>query len=297
MNVFFTLPGITDYVIEDNRRSTKKIIDVLNSARTDLSQNSTRNIDGCKPILYVGDIAAAYVEAQGLCSGQVVATLSWDNITANAMKRQAISGLSSVNMVDDLFSKDTNSERRKAILCCSTSLELARQKRFKEAIKELQRLFRHISDRSERKKIAFNHLSHLLGHYDSFKNQPLMSFYQMIKANIFTGLAGFRAGAANTFYTICTYEQLSISVNIKDDDTPNRTIHKAKGDEFDNVMLILKEESGLTFLLSPNLAVTELHRLYYVAISRARERLFISVPELAASKETRLSALFEIKRI
>jgi hypothetical protein len=61
------------------------------------------------------------------------------------------------------------------------------------------------------------------------------------------------------------------------------------------VLVILKEEANLTFLLQPALLTTELHRLFYVAVSRAREKLFISVPTLDSAKETRLTNLFDIK--
>jgi DNA helicase-2/ATP-dependent DNA helicase PcrA len=293
----FTLPGTTDYIIQDNRRSTQKIIDVLNNVRRDMRQNPIRTTTGARPVIYVGQLSLAFDSVRSICGNEQVATLCWDNMTANAMKRQAGSNLPVQNMVDQLFISDTDTDRRKAVYCCATAMELARQLRFKEAIREMQRLFRHLPDKSERKKMAFLHLSSLLGQYETFRQQPLMSFYQLLKNGIFTELAGFRAGGPATFYNTCTYEHISISINIKDDTSPNRTIHKAKGDEFDNVMLILKEESGLTFLLAPNLAATELHRLYYVAISRAKEKLFITVPTLAAAKETALSGLFDIIRL
>ena len=59
-----------------------------------------------------------------------------------------------------------------------------------------------------------------------------------------------------------------------------RTIHKAKGDEFDNVMVCLGDEKALDFFLQPDLSNNESHRVYYVAASRAKERLFFSIPSL-----------------
>lgn len=60
-----------------------------------------------------------------------------------------------------------------------------------------------------------------------------------------------------------------------------KTIHKAKGDEFDNVMVCLDAEKALDFFLQPNLLNNESHRVYYVASSRAKERLFFSIPLLS----------------
>ncbi len=60
-----------------------------------------------------------------------------------------------------------------------------------------------------------------------------------------------------------------------------RTIHKAKGDEFDNVMICLGDEKALGFFLQPDLLNKESHRVYYVAASRAKEKLFFSIPLLS----------------
>ena len=60
-----------------------------------------------------------------------------------------------------------------------------------------------------------------------------------------------------------------------------RTIHKAKGDEFDNVKVCLGDEKVLDFFLQPDLLNKESHRVYYVAASRAKERLFFSIPSLS----------------
>ena len=65
-----------------------------------------------------------------------------------------------------------------------------------------------------------------------------------------------------------------------------KIIHQVKGDEFNNVLLIIdpdkyKEERSLNFLLNPDLENTEEHRVYYEALSRAKKQLFINVPKLS----------------
>ena len=68
---------------------------------------------------------------------------------------------------------------------------------------------------------------------------------------------------------------------------------------FDNVLLILRAESDLAFLLNPDLTAAnkeaEEQRIYYVAVSRAKKRLFVSVPSLQASKQKILSGKFQIE--
>lgn len=67
-----------------------------------------------------------------------------------------------------------------------------------------------------------------------------------------------------------------------------RTFHKAKGDEFDNVMVCLGDEKALDFFLQPDLLNNESQRVYYVAASRAKERLFLSIPSLSDKKRKEL---------
>lgn len=293
----FSLPALADYKIADNRRSTNSIIDVLNSVRNEIFQNPVRQEQGIRPIIYVGDMIAAITAVKSVCGTSSIATLSRDNITANAMKRHLNTNLPTRNLIDDILDQDGDSKRRKTVVYSINAIELARQKRFKEAIKEMSKNFRDITEKGVQKKVAFLKLSQLLSEYENYKNEPLLTFFLFLKQNINPSLTKITRGAPQVFYTSCTYEQFAVCVNIQDDDSLNRTIHKAKGDEFDNVVVILKEEANLTFLLNPSLPTTEEHRIFYVGISRARERLFISVPTLDTSKEIRLTHLFDIIRL
>lgn len=85
-------------------------------------------------------------------------------------------------------------------------------------------------------------------------------------------------------------------VNHEDDDGIQRTIHKAKEDEFDNVMVCLGDEKAPDFFLQPDLLNNESHRVYYVAASRAKERLFFSIPSLSDKNRKELEKIgLEIK--
>jgi DNA helicase II / ATP-dependent DNA helicase PcrA len=72
-------------------------------------------------------------------------------------------------------------------------------------------------------------------------------------------------------------------VNITDDRSSYKTIHKAKGEEFNNVLVVVPKEENykeLDFLLSPNMKKEE-HRVFYVALSRAKEKLYINIPSIS----------------
>jgi DNA helicase II / ATP-dependent DNA helicase PcrA len=62
-------------------------------------------------------------------------------------------------------------------------------------------------------------------------------------------------------------------------------------------LLILPEEKDLSFLLSPDTKNNEEHRINYVAISRAKNKLFISVPSLDATNRAMLEPNFEIETL
>ena len=78
---------------------------------------------------------------------------------------------------------------------------------------------------------------------------------------------------------------MDLANDIKNSHNNNfRTIHSCKGLEFDNV-LILIDNASLKFLFDFNMDV-EKHRVYYVAMSRARNNLFISIPYLDDSRHS-----------
>lgn len=290
----FSFAGQQEFVIEDNRRSTNKIVDVLNYLRDDISQNPLRGEPGEKPIIFVGTRDQAFAQAQAICGVEMLITLSRDNVTVNAMKRLYNVTIPTVNLLDKLYEKD-NADRVKIIVRTIKSVELAFEKNFKEAIKQMEKSYSHINDKGLRRKTAFHQLSMLLSKRSTFTHQPLFNFYELVKANISTGMPTLTRGGARDFYDNHSYQQLAVFVDTDNEVLECKTIHKAKGDEFENVLVTLTGVQDTSYLTSPNLSIEE-QRVRYVAISRARQRLFINVPALGASEEQHLSGLFDIKR-
>jgi len=285
------LANIQDYQILDNKRSTIEIINVLNYIRQDLVQISTRNTQGERCQLLIGDYHDAVEHVKQICAADLT-ILTWDNITANELKNQMTSEAPTNNLIDHLYSID-DSIRRSVILSCLRSIEFAKEKRFKDAIKEMEINFRNIANKDIRKAKAIEKLTALLSNYENIRSAPLYDFFTLVRSEIksdFTNLSG--RGAAREFYNSHTYEQVAVCLKIEDDRSPSKTIHKSKGDEFNNVLLVLKKESELDFILKRSLTKEE-YRLFYVAISRAKERLFISIPELAEVKQNSINHLFD----
>ena len=113
----------------------------------------------------------------------------------------------------------------------------------------------------------------------------IMTFYNILQADSgIDGLSNFRAGNPKRFYDNTDYKSLALCVNIVEDNSNNITIHKSKGAEFNNVLLTLDSEKELDFITAPDLDESEEHRLRYVAVSRAIQNLFITVPDLSTEK-------------
>jgi DNA helicase-2/ATP-dependent DNA helicase PcrA len=117
--------------------------------------------------------------------------------------------------------------------------------------------------------------------YEDICKMSLYEFYDYLNITFGLSMATLKKGQAQTFYNSHQYSQLAMCINHEDYDGIQRTIHKAKGDEFDNVMVCLGDEKALDFFLQPDLSNNESHRVYYVAASRAKERLFFSIPSLS----------------
>lgn len=286
----FSLLNIIDYQMAENRRSTNEIIDILNDIRKDITQEKYKNEVGDKPVIIVGENSKAYKKAKQLCNEEEIYSLSRDNITSNAMKIEIELDIPKKDLFPALYNTDNNRERRNLIIACIKATELAREGKFKDAIKELERIFRDKDDKEKGKKEALKNLQMLLKSHDEFKSETLYKFYEIIKLKIKTDISGL----SKDFYEKYSYQELALCVKISEDKSFHKTIHKAKGDEFDNVFLVLKEEKDLNFFLKSDLIKNEEHRINYVAVSRAKKRLFISVPDLSDLNRKKLEGIFQV---
>ena len=297
----FDLPDITDYVMSDNRRSTNQIIDVLNSVRADINQNKYRNENGEKPVIIVGEMISALRRAKELSNAEPVYSLSRHNITSNAMKKEIGDSSLDDKLIEELSVKDksssSNKYRSKVVIACLKATEFAHERKFKDAIKELERIFKDKKDKDKGKKEALRVICLLMKKYDEFKDKTLMDFYNIVKSEVKPDISKFASGAAKTFYEGHSYQQLALCVKITEDLSNHKTIHKAKGDEFDNVLVILRDESDFEFLMNSNLADKEEQRICYVAISRAINRLFINTSSLPNGDLSELESMFEIIKL
>ena len=288
----FSLDGIIDYRMLENRRSTNQIIDCLNIIRPDFPQKKHNNINSDLPCILVGNMKSAYAKVREFVSSDFVHTLSYKNSISNVMKKEIDISIPSDNLLQSLSKKDSNKDRQSLILACIKATEFALLNRFKDALKELEKQFKKHKDLA--KKEALKHLVLLVNKHKEYRDGSLLDYHAFINTHV-KQIASLRKGGILNFYANHTYQQLAVCVNIIEDNSLHKTIHKSKGDEFDNVILILEKEQDLKFLFAPNLNEEENHRVFYVAMSRAKKRLFISVPTLSDENRSKIdSGLFDL---
>lgn len=175
---------------------------------------------------------------------------------------------------------DSNAERQMMVKTLIKAVEYTRMNDLRNAWHQLD-----IINRDRTLTIVL--LRRLLNGYNDYKDGSLMDFYNFLVNDLHVKIAQIEDKVIEDFYVSHTYVDTAIGVKYGDSNDKHKTIHKSKGEEYDNVFIILKEEDDLGFLLSPDLNGNNAHRVYYVAASRAIKRLFINVPTLSVENRLR----------
>jgi DNA helicase-2/ATP-dependent DNA helicase PcrA len=297
----FKLNGQKNYVIEDNRRSTNQIVELLNNLRPDLTQKALRNEDGEKPLLIVGDKFDCMHGVQKYDP----AVLARNNSTLSALKKEKNPN---AKIWDEYRAVDTNYRRVIFLYRVFCSIEYLRLKDFRESLRIARKLFRTREDGSrfssyELKSSAIKFLDFLWKEHIRLMEKTIQGLnndlYKFLLEE--TGVkmgAKISSGRIAEFASAHIGQEMLDEISISDDIANIRTIHKAKGTEFDNVLVVLEDEMQLEQLLNAELEHQEDEsRIYYVALSRARNRLFVSVPSICDANKQKAEELGFIIRL
>lgn len=287
----FSLPNMQTYTIADNHRSTIQIVDLLNHIRKDMIQNSCKDETGNdkigkKPILYIGKREEALAKIKEDIKDDFTVLARTNDIVKVVLHRHTGQ---SENFLKKLKEEDSNDDRKRWIEACVKAVAFAQKDMFKDAIQEFVRLYRREAVKSNTlidefqkqqwRKQALKNIQILLANFNTICNKSIADF-----SNLYLAKSGILEMEISKITKLNvsnqrTFEDHIKCVDIKEDTGNYRTIHKAKGDEFDNVVLILDEEKEIEFLTTPDLSKEE-HRIRYVAVSRAKKMLYICVPLL-----------------
>ena len=268
----FVVPGIQEYEIRGNRRSTKQIIKLLNTIRADFSQDWLNGSEGMVPELLVGDMLNCYQLSIEKSGTDEIQSLAFQNVLANSMRNK--NGMREAEKILEM-DFDSNVERQMVIKALIKAVEYTRMNDLRNAWHQLD-----IIDRERSLTIVL--LRHLLNGYKDYKDGSMMDFYNFLVNDLHVKVPQIKKKTVKDFYMNHTYADAALGVKYGDSNDKHKTIHKSKGEEYDNVFVVLKEENDIEFLLTPDLNGNNAHRVYYVAASRAIKRLFINVPTLSA---------------
>ncbi|MBY3621303.1 MULTISPECIES: UvrD-helicase domain-containing protein [unclassified Paenibacillus] len=301
----FNLENNVNYKMEDNHRSTVQIIDLLNSIRPNIFQKSPNNKQGNLPTILIGHPlnAVKYIEdSLNLNSEEELYTLSFSNKRANSIRDKIdyTDNIRSETLESIFTNNDSSNERRKIIVPIIKAIEYARLSNFKKAIQEINKISNQIIN--ERKGLEI--IQQLLTDYSKFNDQPIQKLYEKIltlSINIPVISKREIPTKIEEFYKNKKYSELALLISSQDIVGKDRTIHQAKGNEFENVLVNIlphkqnySEKRELGFLLNPDVISKEDHRVYYVAASRAKSNLFFCVPSLSLNATKKLSKLCKI---
>ena len=269
------------YIIKNNNRSSDKIVNVLNNFRKDdLIQIAERKSD-ILPKILVGDELKAYYYALDMIDSDLT-VLSYKHNELNDLNFRVFSKNHSTKRecLKKFWSFDDH-PRDTIIEYTIKAIESFREGDFENA-RRYMIFASHYYESDE--NIILKKLFDLSQNYDDFKCKSLKEFYlKNIYIKGVKNLINICGGKPKAIYESLNY--MDLANDIKNSHNNNfRTIHSCKGLEFDNV-LILIDNASLKFLFDFNMDV-EKHRVYYVAMSRARNNLFISIPYLDDSRHS-----------
>lgn len=307
----FDLDDVVDLKIEGNRRSTGSIVNFLNQLRNDgLQQKCLRGTTGSPVVLLAGGIAETLATAEfKLPPGETLHCLTRNNKDVAILRQRGQLALKG-DPWDEL--KLACSERYLFFKRLCSAVELERAENYPAACRELLRLFKIRTNGEHRKPLKANavlsdeeqraaalSLMTVCGELRC-SGETSVEVYRYIndvlaKTELGLSLVSLTRGAAFDLLSKTAFVSLVNNLRLGDDRRAGQTIHKAKGAEFGNVYISLesrvqgKVKSRIGHLVAPE--DDEEHRITYVGLSRARNRLFIQAPSLTPEQEDALRQL------
>lgn len=301
--------------IEGNRRSTQQIVDVLNKLRQDgLQQISIAEVkDGPRPMVVVGELREAVTFAKDQCGPEGL-----------DMVARGHAGVARLLLLDDTPStseiwKDCGDEDREFFLTgFCRAIRHFEVGEGRQALAQLPGLFRGRSLRAplkggsiegdkQRRAFKVDTLAWVVSFRKQKPDANVLEFYEALAEHLEqsswdVGLKGLRKetrGKPAKFYMWAKntrFGSLVAAVGLETTRAKARTIHGFKGDETRSLLLLLDDKRLRNKLTNPG--DSEDDRLIYVALSRAKEQLFVAVPDLQKSEEASLRDMgFDVKRI
>ena len=293
---------ISEFKLNHNHRSTKRIIDFLNLLRPDINQEYVQGqSDGVSIKVLVGKIQDAKVWYEGNFPDSTLYILTRKNTTVSEINNQI--GVANTNLLNDLYSNDTNPQRVRLIHSLLMSFKFHRKGDLKNALNEIYRSLRRASGTSVLKlrlrRLAIKIINSLQS--DTNRTKTIAEFYLELRTEVLAEY-GFNIGSnlsqgnAKTFYENHSLNEILpyVKVDTKSDDLV-RTIHSAKGTEFENTLVHFETINEFrNYIFNGQNHIDDIEddcRIYYVGCSRAMNRLLINIPEINQDDKDKLDLI------
>lgn len=287
----FKKDTISEYKLSHNHRSTKNIIDFLNLLRVDINQSyDVDKPEGSQVTVLVGSIQSAKSWFEVSNPNDLLYILTWKNTSISEINNQL--GAVNVDLLKELYSNDSNSPRARLIHSILMGFKFYKKNDLKNSLSEIIKPLKRASGKKVLKlslrKIAIDIIEILK--VDNNRDTTILEFYSELKDNIsnesnFSIGSALQKGHAKTFYENHTIKDMLpyVKVDTKSDDLV-RTIHSAKGTEFKNTLVHFESTVDFRkYILDGSNHIDTIEddgRIYYVACSRAMEKLYINIPEV-----------------
>jgi DNA helicase-2/ATP-dependent DNA helicase PcrA len=303
----FSLPDYLDVTMRHNRRSSRRIISILDHLRSDgLRQHCFRKLEGQPVTVYIGDIDRCLVAIRAdLPSDAILHVLTRKNKDAHRVRSALSPG--TTEPWESFYGADAERARFMEHVIAATILASRGQYSLahREAVRIIGRKGRvrkplkcdKVLNDVHRKGIAVTILQEFLTNHATIFGGTLLDAYIRCgtcvrAAHPEVTLTAAKAGKFKTFAETTPYSRLSSSVRLREEVRHVRTIHQAKGSEGDNIAVYFEDSDRVRHITHPSIAMSdEEKRLTYVALSRARDRLFLCIPKDASINTVELNDL------
>lgn len=286
----FKNDSITEYKLNHNHRSTRNIVDFLNLLRPDINQVYDDNKpEGNQVMVLIGSIQSAKNWFEVSKPDNLLFILTRRNISVSEINNQI--GATNSDLLKELYANDSNPSRARLIHSMLMGFKFYQKGDLKNSMNEILKPLKRANSKRLLKlslrRIAINIIESLKE--EDKRGMSIQDFYFDLKLSIsnsydFNIGSALRAGNAKTFYENHTINDILpyVKVDTKSDDLI-RTIHSAKGTEFNNVLVHFEDTDDFRKYIINSVNYINMDeddgRIYYVACSRAKENLYINIPD------------------
>lgn len=147
-----------------------------------------------------------------------------------------------------------------------------------------------------KRSMAVDLLEFLVSKIQEFLDRPLYYLYQSLLEFLKVrgyGIKKITSGKIKEFSESTSLKVLLDNLTLTEEKTSEiKTIHKAKGMEFESVLLYLTDTKEVEKLINPDIeSVEDDTRILYVALSRAKDLLCLACPPLDMKTKSKLISM------